>query len=364
MVSPGRGRSGAAALVRRRIWIAAVVATLVATGACAAGGHPAGRTPSSPSRTAASTPTAYEGLPVERAHDVTLFDGLGFSGFLLADEKRGRIWSGSTTGLGWIDPQSGSTHVVDEVPGVYLAVYGDSLYRTAWAKDAVARYDVSGDPRVVVRRHAPSPLNIAAGPEGVWASDHNHGNLLRLDPQTLRIVDRIDIDKVAIGPGNGFGPAGLEWQAEDLWVNVKRAATLALVDRTGEVLRSVQLGGIDIGDDIALTSTGLWAEVTHQDDSSEWALVDTGTMQVKARVPAPEGADTWATPVEVEGQIWLPVDDKLMHLDPNRGWQPDRVVALDRSDVHPRWAIAGFGSVWISSLNPARIVRIDDSDLR
>jgi streptogramin lyase len=301
---------------------------------------------------------------VRRAHHVTLFDHLDFSGFPLADEQHGRIWSGSTTSLGWIDPQTGATHVVDDVPGVYLAVYGDSLYRTAWAKDAVARYDISDDPRLVVRRQAPSPLNVAAGPEGVWASDHNHGNLLRLDPQTLRIVDKIPIDKVAIGPGNGFGPAGLVWQGENLWVNVKKAATLALVDRTGQVLRKIQLGGVDIGDDLALTSAGLWADVAHKDDSSEWTLVDTRTLRVKVRLGAPKGSDTWATPVEVNGQIWLPVDDKLVHLDPDRGWQPDRVVSLDRSDIHPRYATAGFGSVWISSLNPARIVRVDYSDLR
>jgi hypothetical protein len=169
---------------------------------------------------------------------------------------------------------------------------------------------------------------------------------------------------VATGPGNGYGPAGLVSQGNDLWVNVKRGATLALINPNGAVLRSVQLGGVDIGDDIALTSAGLWAEVFHEDDSSELDLVDTKTLRVKARLGAPEGGGTWAMPVEVHGQIWLPLEDKVVHLDPDRGWQPDRAVVLGVPDMHPRWDTVGFGSVWISSLSPARIVRVSYSDFR
>jgi hypothetical protein len=60
-----------------------------------------------------------------------------------------------------------------------------------------------------------------------------------------------------------------------------------------------------------------------------------------------------------------------VHLDADHGWQPDRVVDLGMPGLQPRWATVGFGSVWITSLDPqhwsstsTRIVRVDYSDLR
>jgi hypothetical protein len=342
-----------------RIWptAAAVLLPLVAAG-CAASAPPIGAPSAAGSPTAAASGSTHHGIPVQRVRPAADFEQLGFSGFLVADGAHDRLWSGSQTSLGWIDARTGATHTVDRVPGVYLAVYGDVLYRTAWAHDNVARYAVGGTTREAARRSAPSPLNIAAGPGGVWASDHNHGYLLRLDPQTLAVVKR-----VRIGAGEGVGPAGLLWQGRNLLVNVKRDSTVALVDgRTGAVLRRVMLDGVDIGDDMSLTSAGLWAEVSQTDDTTGWRLLDPRTLRVTARVDV--GFRTTATPVEVDGQIWLPADNELLHLDPAHGWQPDRAVDLGVGDLHPRFATVGLGSLWISSLDPARIVRVDLSDLR
>ena len=335
----------------------ALALVLVVAAACSAPGSSDGTAKVVASPASHGSPSTQPHMPVERVEPVARFEQLGFSGFLVADPEHDRLWSGSSTGLGWIDPQTGATHTVDQKAGVYLAVHGDSLYRDAWAHNNVARYDIAGAPREAVRRPAPSPLNVAAGPAGVWASDHDHGSLLRLDPTTLRVVR-----KVRIGSGKGLGPAGLVWQGGNLWVNVKRDSTLALVDgHTGAVLRRVTLPGVDIGDDMALTSSGLWAMVSRTEDSSEWQLVDTQTGRVKARVDV--GAMPSATPVEIDGQTWLPVGNRLLHLDPNRAWQPDRAVFLGTTDLHPRWATAGFGSLWISGIEPSRIVRVDLTDV-
>ena len=233
-------------------WVIVAAVSLVATTACVADKGSAA--PGLADSTTGPSASVSSGLPVQSAEGITRFDDPGLAGFLLADPAHHRLWSGTSSGLWWIDPETEVAHVVDDIPGVYLAVYHDSLFRAAWAHDNVARYDLRDDVREDVRRDAPSPLNIAAGPAGVWVSDHNHGNLLRLDPQTMRVTA-----KVKIGDGKGLGPAGLQWQGEDLWVNVKRDSTLALVDGgNGHVLRRIPLDGVDIGDELAMTIAGLW----------------------------------------------------------------------------------------------------------
>ena len=298
-------------------------------------------------------------IPVTRARHVTVYNA-SFAGGMQMQHGPSRLWSGSTTNLGWLDPRTGTTHVVDALPGARLGVYRDTLYRAALYFNNVARYDVSGTPREVTRRPAPSPQYITAGPHGVWASDHFHGNLLRLDPDTMKVIT-----KVPIGTGKGLGPADLLWQGKKMWVNVMRDQTVALVDgRTGRVLHSVPLGGTGLADGISRTSAGIWAEVFHGDSAATLKLVDTKRLRVIARVNVTDHPNN---PVEINGETWMLDRDKLWHLSPENGWQPDRAVDLHIHGLHFDSELVAFGSLWIST-DPAelenKIIRVGARDLR
>src|SRR5262249_33620812 len=86
----------------------AVVSTgcLVLLAACT-GGHEGGSTTAelgtgADHTTAASSPSA--GIPVTRARRVTVYDA-NFTGDLAAQRRPNRLWSGSTTNLGWLNPR-------------------------------------------------------------------------------------------------------------------------------------------------------------------------------------------------------------------------------------------------------------------
>ena len=344
-----------------RTSVAVSTACLVLLTACMGGadddavGSKAATTPGTTSVRSTSS-----GLPVTRARHVTVYDA-NFAGSLAVQHSPDRVWSGSTTHLGWLDPRIGATHVVDAIPGASLAIYHENLYRAALYFDNVARYDVSGTPREMSRQPAPSPLTILPGPHVVWVADHFHGNLLRLDPHTMKVVK-----KIAIGTGPGFGPSGMLWQGKDMWVNVQRDQTVALVDgRSGRVLHSVYLGGTNLADGISRTSAGIWAKSLHGDHGATIKLVDTQRFRVIARINPPRPAEA-STPVEINGETWMLDADKLWHLSPDHNWQPDRAVDLHIPSLGP-WTggcLVAFGSLWITNFNPEQIIRVAARDLR
>ena len=315
-----------------------------------------------------STSHTYLGIrvePVAPTHAHALDPPV--AGFLAASTAPDRIWIGSAHGLAWLDPDDGTTHLVDGKPGVGLAVAGHELYRAAWAGNDVSRYDISdGQAREVARAPAPSPLYIAVSAGGLWAADHDHGRLLRLDPRTLRITKR-----VTIGSGAGLGTAGMVWLGGHLWVVSKRDKSLYEVDgRTGRPVSRVDLGG-PVGDDITLTHAGIWAEVdVNSDDHPVYCLVDPRRHQVVAHVNVREAANitkdtAWmiAAPIVVGEQLWIAVDRYLVRLDPDGGWKPDRVLELP-TPITARFALSAFGSVWIYSAHPEpSVIRVDGAAL-
>jgi DNA-binding beta-propeller fold protein YncE len=345
------------------------IAGLVMLTACMGGGDD-GAVDAKPATTSGTTSagSTSSGLPVTRARHVRVYDA-NFAGSLAVQHRPDRLWSGSTTNLGWLDPRTGATHVVDAVPGVMVGIYHDTLYRTALYGNNVARYDVSGTPLEVARQPAPSPLNILAGPPGVWVADHFHGNLLRLDRDTMKVIR-----KIPIGSGHGNGPSGMLRQGKNMWVNVQRDQTIALVDgRTGRVLHRVYLGGTNLGDGISRTSAGIWAKSFHGDRAETIALIDPQRFRVIARFQDPgqtfpelaAGADgSGAPPVEINGETWMLDGDKLWHLSPEHNWQPDRAVDLHMPHLFAGFDLVAFGALWISNFHPEQLIRVGAQDLR
>jgi hypothetical protein len=336
-------------------------ACLVMLTACT-GGRDDGAVGSKPATTPGTTTrsSTTSGIPVTRARHVTFYDA-NFAGSLAVQHTPDRLWSGSPTHLGWLDPSTGATHVVDAVPGATLGIYRNKLYRSALYLDNVARYDVSGTPKEVTRQPAPSPLTILAGQHVVWVADHFHGNLLRLDPETLKILQ-----KIPIGTGDGNGPSGMLWQGKDMWVNVQRDQSVALVDgRTGRVLRRVYLGGTKLADGISRTSAGIWAKSFHGESAATVELIDPQRPRVIARINIKDGANV-VTPVELNGETWMLDGDKIWHLSPDHGWQPDRAVDLHDPSLGPSTGacLVAFGALWITNFRPEQIIRVGARDLR
>ncbi|HEX6874374.1 MAG TPA: hypothetical protein VF165_01830, partial [Nocardioidaceae bacterium] len=324
----------------------------------------------SPSTAAQAT---YLDLPVERARSAHVVADHSAAGFMVAQATPRRLWVGGPTGLAWIDPEDESVHHVDAKPGVYLSIHRGSLYRTAYFKGEVARYDVSGpDPREVARVGAPAPLQASVDRSGFWVSDHDGGRLLRLDLRTLARRSTLQL-----GPRSGEGHA-LAGQAQTdgdrLWVVSERDQRLYEIDtEKGHAARHVQLDAQPTAE-LVRDGNRLWVMLSRSEneDHADLELVDAASRRVMTRIVAhddafvtPKNQDLLGSPpVVIRGEVWVPTDEHLVHLDAAHGWKPDRVIALPVPGMFARFATEAFGSLWIySSLPRELVVRVQLDDL-
>jgi hypothetical protein len=363
---------------------AAALLLLVGCASSHAGAHDRGAVGrASESRSASASPSnsvevssgTYLGLPVEPVGSAHVLADHAAAGMLLAQPTTNRLWVGGAEGLWWVDRGDESVHQVDTKPGVGIFARGGSLYRAAYYGGDVARYDVAGPrTRETARVKATAPLYGVANRDGVWVSDHTGGRLVQLDPVTLARRATLQL-----GPRSGgyhHALAGLALVgAHDLWVVSERDQRLYHVDT-----RSARIAGhIDLDarptDQVVPTGGGLLIVMLSRAENPQHAdleVVDTNSRQVVAQVvthdkafPTPEAAEQLgANPVVIGGQVWVPADEHLLHLDPANGWKPDRVLALPARGLLARFATVGFGSLWVYGDAPEpTIVRVPLADL-
>jgi DNA-binding SARP family transcriptional activator/DNA-binding beta-propeller fold protein YncE len=147
---------------------------------------------------------------------------------------------------------------------VWIGTYGAN--RPPYVDDNRLEVFRPGDPKptkIVLLRHGANwgPVWIGAGDGAVWALNCSPGcgtvpviTLLKIDPETLQIVDRRDLS--ALNPGSIAFGAGAVWTG-----NVDN--TVSKIDpRTLKIVRTLPLGGKTRAIcELAATRTALWASV-------------------------------------------------------------------------------------------------------
>lgn len=298
--------------------------------------------PPTPTRASAQATVATKVVLPATPVDATTIDTLGF---LTSSRQPDRVWAGSPDGLVWIDPATNEVHRVDDKPGVYLSVDGAHLYRAAFDYDNVAKYSIAGEPREVSRVRVSSPLNINAGRDRLWVTNHGIARLSRLDPETLA-----SLGSSSVGSGEGVGPAGLDWVGDHLWVTSGRDRSLYEIDGdSGRIVHRLRLEGTP-ADDFTVSQEGIWMVQIPDRGSPEIVLVDPGGRRTTAVLSDLCEVEAVASclPILVEGEVWVPVEGYLVHLDRTHQWRPDRAVGLPDREFETRFATVAFGSVWLS----------------
>jgi hypothetical protein len=334
----------------------------------AAGGHPpTASAPASSTTPAADGPETYLGLPVEPARSAHVLDDHTAGGMLLAQSHPNRLWVGGSDGLWWIDPGDEAVHKIDSKPGVGVFLRGTSLYRAAYYEGDVARYDASGrQARETARTQAPAPLYGLGNGDGVWVTDHTGGRLLQLDPTTLGRQTTLQL-----GPRSGgyhHALAGLATVGRHtLWVVSERDQQLYEIDtRRATVVDRIGLDARPTDQLVPAGDDRLWVMLSRLEnpEHADLELVDTSTGMVVTRVVAHDDAFqtrdteelTGAAPVVVDGEVWVPADEHLVHLDATNGWRPDRVLALPMPGMMARFAAVASGSLWVYSGLPENLI--------
>jgi outer membrane protein assembly factor BamB len=109
--------------------------------------------------------------------------------------------------------------------------------------------------RIVARISLREVGHLVVGEGGVWIANLRHGTVTRIDPETDKVADVIDMPPLAyeVAEGDrGFLPEGIAVGFARVWVSTARGSVASIDPATGEVLEvagdpRVILGGVTTG---------------------------------------------------------------------------------------------------------------------
>ena len=204
---------------------------------------------------------------------------------------------------------------------------------------------------------------VAVGAGSVWITSGSGeaGVVIRVDPETNRVVDRIPVGS----------PTGLAFGHGSVWVTSSGSGTLSRVDpRTGEVAEEIEVGrgaldvAVDDGSETVWVASGSFFSMENP-EHHKLSRVDAATDRVVAQIPIaarrPEGG---AQSVTVgEGAVWAQsVRGKLFVIDPATN---ELVAAVPLGDYSSDLAVYG-GAVWATAqiYVGTRLFRVDPRTAR
>jgi streptogramin lyase len=179
-----------------------------------------------------------------------------------------------------------------------------------------------------------APCAAAAAGGLVWVSEYGSPYLLRIDPQTNRVLSKSRI---------GFGSCGLGAGAGSLWVEDTSSGTLSRVSVKTRKRTAIPVGSQPY--DATFAYGAAW--VTSYGDSTV-ERVDPAKNRVVKRFPLELATGV----VGAFGSVWAAGGDGVLRIDP----ATDSVVA-HLPVQGAGWTAASSDAVWITS--PDGLVRID-----
>ncbi len=186
--------------------------------------------------------------------------------------------------------------------------------------------------------------DLAAGAGGIWAIDPR-GDLLRVDPERTRILDRFPV------PFDPEVHTNVVFGGGSVWIGSDGAAVVQVDPRTGNIERTIETGG---GPPFLAKDGLVWGAAPEL----IWA-VDASTGEVVRSFRLEDSIEVISLGIGL-GSIWAGIRHPgyvgaVLRLDPSTG----RVIAdLSDVDIPARIAI-GFGSVWVSDSGSSNVFRIE-----
>ena len=310
---------------------------------------------STPSQ-AAPSPSA---IPSNVVLDATVID----SGFRLVEEidpfggvnsavaAGGAIWLAAPSGLVRIDPSTNVATVIDHDPGANLSATGKDLWRVGFFANKVMRYDLASSRRTLTEAQ-PGPLYAYATPDAVWISLHSDGKIRRLDPRTGKVTATTVVSTPECCSSAEFAQVD-----KRLFVSVVKDRTIVELDpHTTKLVQTVQLPQTcDLLDDVGGALWTCWQDPGEEDSqlAEKIQRIDPATFASDVIQVGPHDG----LPGDVDGEAWIPVQDRIVHLDRATG-QVDRELRLDMPGYPGSNLVQAFGSVWVTSRTDPRVVRI------
>jgi streptogramin lyase len=261
-------------------------------------------------------------------------------------------------GLVRVDPATNAAKVIDRDLGASISATGDALWRVGYYAGKAMRYELPTGRRTLTLEE-PGPLSVFARPDGVWVSLHADGKVRRLDPTTGRSTAT-----TVVTTPDCCGAAEFAQVGSRVYVTVTKDGTLVGLDpASAKVVDRVQLQQTCDG----LRPIGGYLWTCWFDSEAEREAVDVPKIQridpaSFASLPITVGLHD-GLPGEVDGEAWIPVGDRIVHLDHVTG-QPDRELHLDMPGYNASNLLQAFDAVWVTSRTDPRVVRIEQAAFR
>jgi DNA-binding beta-propeller fold protein YncE len=275
-----------------------------------------------------------------------------------------------------------------------LAVEGSTVW--AIAGTDVARIDVATNKVTMLGVSTEELDDLAATPTAIWVADFDGSQVLKIDPATGKVIDRIatgaatgvlpvsgaiwvtnhhegsvtridpktdkPIGTVVVGKIGVDGPQQLAEGAGSVWVDESNLDEVIRMDpATGAVVAHIPVGEhFSACGGLAATPSAVWVTGCHA--TTAVIRIDPATNTVVATVNLRGFA---ADPVIIDGAVWVPIGGdgyihELVRIDPATNLI-DRELPLDALVDIGGSAIAG-GDLWIGNFTNA-ILRVPLSEL-
>jgi DNA-binding beta-propeller fold protein YncE len=145
----------------------------------------------------------------------------------------GFVWMASLEGLIQVDPETmDATWHTDLAPGRNIVYAFDSLWLSV--SSGLLRVDPTSLEEIATIRIA-EPEGVAADRDSIWTSQHDPRVVLRIDPQTNKIIDTIDVAPKSDEPGGKpMDPSVVDG---DIWVAMGNGNEVVRIDGKGKVTR-------------------------------------------------------------------------------------------------------------------------------
>jgi peptide/nickel transport system substrate-binding protein len=262
---------------------------------------------------------------------------------VVLDDAEPTILAGA---VGFLDPSGNleGTVSVGELPRG-LARGAGALWLTDQETRTLIRVDPSTfrvDERIAV---GAGPTGVAIAGGFVWVANTDDRTISVVDPQALRVVQTVVV---------GNGPTGIVADGDRVWVTNSVDATVSEIDATdGRVIGTHRVGERPIA--VTAGAGAIWV-ANELSGTVSRVVPGEGETQSIAVGRAP------AAIVFGAGSLWVSnaEDGTVTRIDPATG----SVSGTERVGGHPVALAAGGDGIWVANARDGTIVRIDPLTMR
>ena len=191
------------------------------------------------------------------------------------------------------------------------------------------------------------PVGVGTHEGDLWVAGALDQTLLRVDPSSVEVTERRDLNAV---------PSGLDVAGGFLWVVNNQAGSVSQFSPDGQLLTEYAVGEGPLG--TAYDGSGLWVGLQGQD---ELVQLDPEEQSVSNRIPVQGSPSDLAVAGEL---LWVGLADsgQVVAIDPGQATQ---VHALDLGG-NPTALLAGGESLWVAdqAQNIVHEIGIQEAEIR